>query len=148
MSRERKRRSIFDIMQDYMEELERAADEFFGSAFERPSWDTESSSFEPLWSIFVTADEVVVTADLPYAIPKTVKVEAVGENLIEITAEMKCKRCFEDFGVTHRKGEFSSFRGQIRIPVPVAPEKAKVHFKRGIVEVHLPRKRGYRIKVE
>jgi HSP20 family molecular chaperone IbpA len=148
MSRERKRRSIFDIMQDYMEKFERAADEFFGSVFERPSWDTESRSCEPLWSIFVTPDEVIVTADLPYAKPDTVKVEAISNNLIEIAAEMKCKRCFEDFGITHREGDFSSFRGQIRIPVPVAPEKAKVYFKRGILEIHLPRKRGYRIKVE
>jgi HSP20 family molecular chaperone IbpA len=55
---------------------------------------------------------------------------------------------FADFGITHRKGEFSSFRSRVRIPVPVETERMKIHFKRGILEVHLPRKKGYRIKIE
>jgi len=84
----------------------------------------------------------VVTADLPYVEPETVKVEAVSEDLIEIVAKMRQKLRFDDFGITHRKGEFSSFRCQARIPVPVDTERMKIYFKRGILEVHLPRKRG------
>lgn len=147
MSRERKR-SIFEIMSDYMEEFERMAEEFIESAFERPSWNVESSSLEPLCNVLVTPGEVVVTADLPYAKPETVKVDAIREDLVEITAEMRCKRCFGDFGIGHREGEFSTFRCHVRIPVPVNTERGKASFKRGILEIRLPRKRGYRIKVE
>lgn len=149
MSRERRRRSIFELMHEYMEELERRADEFFESAFaERPRWDVESCSLEPLRSVSVAADEVVITADLPYTKPETVKVEAVSEDLIEIVAEMRGKLRFDDLGIAYRDGEFNCLRCKARIPVPVDTGRMKIHFKRGIIEIHLPRKRGYKIKVE
>ena len=149
MSTGRKRRSIFEIIREHVEELEAFADELLGSALiERPSWDLQSCCLEPLCSVFVSADEVVVTADLPNINPKNIKVEAIGEDLIEINAKMKRKLHFEDFGITHRQGEFSAFRCQTRIPVPVDTKKMKTQFKHGILEVHLPRKKGYKIKVE
>ena len=148
MRKERRRRTVFELMDDYFEELDTIMDEMVESALERPSWDIESSSLEPLCNIFVAADEVVVTADLPYAKPDTIKVKTISKDLIEITAKMKSKKCFQDFGVTHRKGEFSNFRCRIHVPVPVDTKRAKGSFRHGIFEVHMPRKRGYRIKVE
>jgi len=136
-------------MSEYMEEFESLADELMGLAFpERPSWNTESCCLEPLCNVFVAPNEVMVTADLPNTEPETVKVEAVSENLIEIAAKMKRKMRFDDFGITHREGEFSSLRCQIRIPVPVDAKQMKTSLKRGILEIYLPRKRGYEIKVE
>jgi len=149
MSTERKKRSIFEIIREHVEDLEAFADRLMESAFvERPSWDLQSCCLEPLCSVFVSVDEVVVTADLPNIDPRNIKVEAVAEDLIEIAAKMKRKLHFEDFGVTHRQGEFSAFRCQTRIPVPVNIKQMKTQFKRGILEVHLPRKKGYRIKIE
>jgi len=149
MSTERKKRSIFEIIREHVEDLEAFADRLVESAFvERPSWDLQSCCLEPLCSVFVSVDEVVVTADLPNIDPRNIKVEAVAEDLIEIAAKMKRKLHFEDFGVTHRQGEFSAFRCQTRIPVPVNIKQMKTQFKRGILEVHLPRKKGYRIKIE
>ena len=147
MSRERRKRSVFEIMREYMERFDDWADELLEST-EHPSWDLQSCCLEPLWDIFVTADEVVVTADLPYTQPETVEVKAVEENIIEISAKMRHRMRFDDFGVTHRKGEFSSFHSRVRIPVHVETERMKIHFKRGILEVHLPRRKGYRIKIE
>ena len=149
MYKRRRKRSIFDLMSEYMEEFEALADEFMETAFaERPSWDTESCCLEPLCNVFVTPDEVVVTADLPNTEPETLKVKAVSENLIEIAAKMKRKMRFDDFGITHREGEFSSLRCQTRLPVPVDTRRMKISFKRGILEIRFPRKRGYEIKVE
>jgi len=149
MSTRRRRRSIFEIMREHVEDLEAFADRLIESALmEKPSWDLQSCCLEPLCSVFVSADEVVITADLPNIDPKNIKVEAVGEDLIEINAKMKRKIHFTDFGITHRQGEFSAFRCQTRIPVPVDTKKMKTQFKRGILEVHLPRKKGYQIKVE
>ena len=136
-------------MSEYMEEFEALADELMRSAFpEHPSWNIESCCLEPLCNVFVTPDEVVVTADLPNTEHESVKVEAVGEDLIEITAKMKRKMRFDDFGISHREGEFSSLRCQTRIPVPVDTKRMKISLKRGILEIRLPRKRGYEIKVE
>jgi len=144
-----RRRSIFDLISDYLEDLETFSEELGEAAVaERPSWDLRSCCIEPLCSVFVAADEVVVTADLPNTDPDTIKVEQVNKDTLEIRAEMKRKIRFNEFGITHRQGEFQFFRCQTHIPVPVDAKKMKTRFKRGILEVHLPRKRGVRIKVE
>ena len=144
----RRRRSIFDIMWEYMEELERRTDELMREVFEKPSWDLETRSLEPLFNISVTPDEVVVTADMPYVDPETVEIEKLDEDLIEVSAKMRVKVTFRDLGVRHREGEFSCFRCRVPLPVPVEVGKAKIRVRRGILEIRLPRKRGYRIEVE
>ena len=149
MYERRRTRSIFDLMSKYIEEFEALADELMESAFaERLSWNIESCCLDPLCNVFVTPEEVVITADLPNAEHESVKVEALSEDLIEITAEMKRKMRFEDFGITHREGEFSSFRCQPHIPVPVDARRMKISFKHGILEIRFPRKRGHKIRVE
>jgi HSP20 family molecular chaperone IbpA len=136
-------------MRSYFEDWETFADELLESArMERPSWDIKSCCLEPLCNVFVSTDEVVVTADLPNIDPKTIKVEAAGTNIIEIKAGMKRKIRFHDFGITHREGEFTSFRCHVHIPVPVDMKKIETKFKRGILEACIPRKKGYRIKVK
>ncbi|MFQ6074405.1 MAG: Hsp20/alpha crystallin family protein, partial [Candidatus Bathyarchaeia archaeon] len=72
----------------------------------------------------------------------------ISPDTLEIRAEMKRKIRFDEFGITHREGEFTFFRCQTNIPVPVNMNRIKTEFKQGILEVHLPRKKGYRIKVE
>ena len=149
MHERRRKRSIFDLMSEYMEEFEALADELMESTFaEHPSWNTESCCLEPLCNVFVTPEEVVITADLPNTEHESVKVEALSEDLIEITAKMKRTMRFDDFGITHREGEFSSLRCQPRIPVPVDIKRMRISFKHGILEIRLPRKRRYEIKVE
>ena len=145
----RRRKDFFELVRDYFEDWETFADELLESAImERPSWDIESCCLEPLCNVFISAEEVVVTADLPNIDPQTIKVEATNANVIEIKADMKRKIRFDDFGITHREGEFSSFRCHVRIPVPVDTKKMDTTSKRGILEVRIPRKKGYRIKVE
>lgn len=145
----RRRRSIFEVMNEYMEDFRTWAEEMIASvAAERPSWNIRSCCLEPLCNVFITVDEAIVTADLPNTDPKSIKVELVSENSVEIRAKMKRRLRFDDFGITHRRGEFSSFRCQVRIPVPVDTEQMKISFKRGVLEVHLPRKKGYEIKIE
>lgn len=148
MSR-RRRRSIFEVMNEYMEDFRTWAEEIIESATaERPSWDIRSCCLEPLCNVFITIDEAIVTADLPNTDPKNIKVEAVSEDSIEIRAKMKRTLRFDDFGITHRRGEFSSFRCQVHIPVLVDTEQMQIDFKRGVLEVRLPRKKGYEIKIE
>ena len=145
----RRRKNLFELMRNYFEDWEAFADELLRPAMmERPSWDIESCCLEPLCNVFISATEVVVTADLPNINPKTIEVNAVNANVIEIKASMKRKIRFHDLGVTHREGEFTSFRCHVHIPVPVDMKKMKTKFKRGILEAHLPRKKGYRIKVK
>jgi len=144
----RRRRSLFDLISDYVEDFELLSEEMERGFTERPSWDTKSCCIEPLCSVFIATDEVVVTADLPNTDSEKIEVKQVDKDTLEIRAEMKRKVSFEEFGITHRKGEFSFFRCQTYIPVAVDAKRMKTQFKRCILEVHLPRKKGVRIKVE
>jgi len=142
MSKKREKPSTFDTMEKYLEEIEALADELMESTFpEGPSWNTETCCLQALSNVFVTSREVIVTADLPNIEPETVKVEAVDENLIEITAKMKKKVRFADLGIYHRQGEFSFLRCQGRVHVAFDAEKMEISYKGGILEVRFPRKK-------
>jgi len=142
MSKKREKPSTFDTMEKYLEEIEALADELMESTFpEGPSWNTETCCLQALSNVFVTSREVIVTADLPNIEPETVKVEAVDENLIEITAKMKKKVRFADLGIYHRQGEFSFLRCQGRVHVAFDAEKMEISCKGGILEVRFPRKK-------
>lgn len=141
MSEKPQKRSIFDVMGEYVEAFDALADELLEATFpEGPSWNTETCCLQALSNVFVTSREVVVTADMPNIEPETVKVEALDETVIQITAKMKKKVRFADLGICHRQGEFSDLRCQDRIQVAFDSEKMKIAFTGGIIEVRFPRK--------
>ena len=144
----RRRRSIFEIISQYFENLEEWTERFREALIEKPSWNHRACTIEPLSNIMVTPTEVIVTVDLPYAEENTIRVKPIGRDTIEILAKMKRKIRFDDLGITHYKGEFQTLHCQTRIPVPVCTDKMKVRFKRGILEIHLFRKRGHEIPIE
>ena len=146
MSTHRRRRSIIDLINEYVEEMEALAEELL--PIQHPSWNIEAHTIEPLCNVFVAPNQVVVTADLPFSDPNSIKVEPIDDKTLEISARMKRRVCCEDLGIIHHKGEFSTFNCQTRISVPVDMKKRDVKFKKGILEVRLPRKKGYEIKVE
>ncbi|MGQ9529984.1 MAG: Hsp20/alpha crystallin family protein [Candidatus Bathycorpusculaceae bacterium] len=147
MSTKRKR-SFFDIIDEYFENLEEWTEQLGERILERPSWNQKTCTMEPLRDIMVTPTEVIVTVDLPYTEESTIKVKPLDRNTIEITAKLKRKIRFDDFGITHYKGEFQTFHCSTRIPVSVDMEKMEVRFKKGILEIRLPRKHEYTIPVE
>jgi HSP20 family molecular chaperone IbpA len=141
MSEKLRKRSIFDVMGEYVEAFDALADELLeATSPEGPSWNTETCCLQALSNVFVTTREVVVTADMPNIETETVKVEAIDEMLIQITAKMKKKVRFADLGICHRQGEFSTLRCQDRIQVAFDSEKMKIAFTGGIIEVRFPRK--------
>jgi len=144
----RKRHSIFEIMDEYFENLEEWAERFRESLIERPSWNCRACTMEPLRDMMVTHDKVIVTVDLPYSEENTVQVKPVSKDTIEISAKMKRKVSFDDFGITHYKGEFQKLHCQTRIPVPVHMDRMEVRFKKGILEIHLTRKHEHEISIE
>lgn len=145
---EKKRRSIFDIIDNYFESLEEWAERIMEGLIDKPSWNQKACTMEPLRNIMVTPTEVIVTVDLPYTKEDTIKIKPIDNRTIEISAKMKRKIRFDEFGIIHHKGEFETLHCQTRIPVPVYMDKMEVHFKKGILEIRLPRKHEYTIPVE
>lgn len=102
-------------------------------------WNVAAACIEPLYNLFVGAAEVVITVDLPYVNQMQVKLQCPSNDSVEIYAETSRKITFKDLGVKHRHGEFTCYHARIRIPVPVDESKISSKFKRGVLEVHLPR---------
>jgi HSP20 family molecular chaperone IbpA len=144
----RRKRTIFDVINEYFESLEEYADRLSEALMERPSWNCRTCTIEPLRNITITPTEVVVTVDLPYTEENKIQVRPISNDTVEVMAEMRRKIRFGDFGITHYEGEFQTFRCQTRIPVPVYMDKMEIRFKKGILEVRLPRKHGYEIPIE
>ena len=105
-----------------------------------PGWNVAAACIQPLYNLFVTAKDVVLTVDLPYVEQKGVKLKRSTEDSIELYAETNRKITFRDLGIKHRHGEFTCFHAIIRMPVPVDERKLTKKFKRGLLEVHIPRK--------
>jgi len=146
MMDKKKSQSIYDLIREYLKEAEELKKGF--PSAERPSWDLRACTLEPLSNIFVAAKEVIITADLPFVQPDSVKVEPISRNRLEITAGMKRKVTSKDLGMAHHEAEFSTFSCQTRIPVPVYIRRMQTSFKRGVLEIRMPRKRAYKIPVK
>jgi HSP20 family molecular chaperone IbpA len=136
----RKRRSISEIVDEYFANLEGWAERVAGTFGERPSWNLRECSIEPLREMVVTPKEVLVTVDLPFTNRTGVRVKPVGSSSLEISAKMNKTVKLNDLGVTYSKGEFQKYHCQLHIPVPVSMKKIVVNYKKGMLEVHLPRK--------
>ena len=138
----KRRRSAADDFDSFFEDLRSEVEEWRNKLVERPSWNLKASTIEPLSDLIVAPTEVVVTVDLPFTRESTLQVKAVGEDALEVSAKMKRKMTFKDMGMIHQVGEFQKFHFLSRIPVPVQMKKMKIRFKKGILEVHMPRKSG------
>lgn len=141
MAIEKKRRPFIDIFDRYFDDMERELDTWRESFVEGPSWNLKASTMEPLKSMRVLPTEVVVTVDLPLTKESSLKVKALDENTLEISAQMRRKMTFKELGITHHKGEFQKFHAHMRVPVAVQMSKMKTKFKKGMLEIHLPRRR-------
>jgi HSP20 family molecular chaperone IbpA len=136
----RRRRSIWEIVDEHFSDVERWAERLENIYAERPSWNLRDSSIEPLREMTVTPTEVMITVDLPFTSKANVKVKPVGTSSLEITAKMSKVIKLKELGVTHCKGEVQKYHSPLHIPVPVYTKKMTVNYKKGILEVRLPRK--------
>jgi HSP20 family molecular chaperone IbpA len=102
-------------------------------------WNVAAACIQPLYNLFVTAKEVVLTIDLPYVEERSVNLKRSTEDSIEVYAETNRKITFKDLGMKHRRGEFTCYHAIIRMPVAVNERKITKKFKRGLLEVHIPR---------
>jgi len=145
LSIERKH-TISEIVDRYFEEMEHEFEHWGRTLTDKPSWNQKNCTIEPLHDMKITPTEVIVTVDLPLTFENKVQVKPLDESTLEISAKMKRKVRFSELGITHCEGEFQKLRCYSRVPVPVQMNKMKMKFKKGILEVHLPRKRKSSIK--
>ncbi len=81
-----------------MEEFEALSDKIRAFAFLKVQTGTQKhAAFMLFLMFFITPREVIVTADLPYIEPGTVKIEAIYENVIADFCADEEKNMFQRF---------------------------------------------------
>ena len=93
----------------------------------------------PLYNLYESGDEVVLTADLPGANKAEIELVA-GEDYFKI--EAPCRSPV-------RKIQEGRYILHVRLPVKIDPETIRARYKEGVLEVVAKKKiTGYKIKVE
>jgi HSP20 family molecular chaperone IbpA len=109
------------------------------STIHASGWNVAAACIEPLYNLMVGVAEAVLTVDLPYVNQKQLKLSCPADDVLEIDAKTSRKITFRELGIKHRHGEFTYYHVRIRIPFPIDEARMKKKFKRGVLEVHLPR---------
>lgn len=104
-------------------------------------WNVATACIKPLYNVFVGAAEVILTIDLPYVNSKGVKLRCPVSDVLEVYAQTSKKITFKALGAKHRQGEFTYYHARIRIPVQVDKKKIASKIRRGVLEIHIPRKK-------
>jgi HSP20 family protein len=111
-----------------------------------PVVDAERGEVEPLYEVVDAGDKVLVRVDLPKASKEAVEVSIVGRRLV-VRASLRepLRLCDVPY---YARCEVSGYRLELELPPDVDAESAQATFRSGYLEVTIPRRRSFRVKVE
>jgi len=129
-------RMLLDELKRIEAEIGRMEEEFFRMVKEA---EAMRGCITPLYNIYESGDEVILTADLPGASRDEIDLRA-GEDYFKI--EAPCRSPL-------RRVEEGRYVLHVRLPVKIDPESVRARYKDGVLEVVAKKKlMGYRIKIE
>jgi len=124
-----------------MARMDREMEDLFGRFFREWPWARgagEIRGWAPAVDMLDRKDEVVLRADLPGLEQKDIEV-LVEDGTLTIRGERREEKEAkeEDYYVTERWA--GAFSRSVALPPGVDPEKIQASFKKGVLEVHLPK---------
>lgn len=119
--------------------LRRQMDHLMESFFGREPLGYERERWIPAVDVAETKDEIVVKVEAPDMDEKDISVTLSGENLM-IKGERKSEKEEKDKHFHRIERCFGSFQRVITLPVSVDQEKIKANYKKGVLDIHLPKK--------
>ncbi|RLE68326.1 MAG: hypothetical protein DRJ45_08140 [Thermoprotei archaeon] len=129
-------RRVLNELRRMEEEFGRVEDEFFRLMKEA---EERRGCITPLYNLYESGDEVILTADLPGASKEEIDLTA-GEDYFRI--EAPCRSPI-------RGGEGRRYILHVRLPVQIDPESVRARYKEGVLEVVAKKKvKGYRVRIE
>jgi len=128
------------------EEMERFLEETWKrpfSWFERPSWLpgrglTGVGEVSASIDLYEDGNDIVVTAELPGIDKENIDVH-LTEDSLTISGEKKKEEKLEEKNYYRFERSYGSFSRRIAMPVPIQTDKAKAHFKDGVLEIRVPK---------
>lgn len=132
--------------------MEEMFEDLFHRPFGRPWWPSLPRLFEgmeptPSVDIFEEGDDVVVKTELPGMEKDDVDVN-LTENAITISGEKKKEEKVEKKDYYHFERSYGSFSRTFTLPAEVQTDKAKASFKKGVLEVRIPKTEEAKKKVK
>jgi HSP20 family protein len=116
-------------------QMDRLMESFFGREPGLPAVER----WAPAIDVAETKDEILVKAELPGMEEKDISVTLSGDNLM-IKGERKSEKEEKDKHFHRIERSYGSFQRVIGLPVSVDQEKITAEYKKGVLEVHLPKK--------
>lgn len=132
--------------------MEEMFEDFFRRPLGRPWLPSLPRLFEgmeptPSVDIFEEGDDVVVKTELPGMEKDDVDVN-LTENAITISGEKKKEEKVEKKDYYHFERSYGSFSRTFTLPAEVQTDKAKASFKKGVLEVRIPKTEEAKKKVK
>ncbi|HET6380563.1 MAG TPA: Hsp20/alpha crystallin family protein [candidate division Zixibacteria bacterium] len=95
-------------------------------------------SLAPAMDVHQTADEIVVTANLPGVKADDVDITITGQTL-SIRGEMKADETVERDQYLYRERRFGTFHRQLQLPVRVQGDAATASYEDGVLTLRIPK---------
>lgn len=127
---------------DELEEMRKDMEEVFGSrTFGRRFPELrliEQQAWTPSVDMFEQNNELVVRADLPGLDPKDIRV-TLEHDVLTIEGERKHEKEIKEESFFRREATFGKFLRRMGLQPGLKPEDMKATYKKGVLEVRLPR---------
>ena len=107
-------------------------------AMAREIFDGERSSFCTSLDVYREKDELIVKAELPGIKKKDLDI-SLEDDMLTIKAEKKKEKVTEDATYYISERRFGQYSRTIALPFHVDAEKISATFKKGLLEVRLPK---------
>jgi HSP20 family protein len=117
-------------------EMDRVFDRFWGGD---PAGLPAFGTWSPTLDVAVTADTVVVTAEIPGMDAENIHVSLQDEAILILKGEKKQEKEEKDERHYHAERPYGVFARSIRLPVAVDGSQAVATFKNGVLTVTLPK---------
>jgi HSP20 family protein len=124
------------MMRSPFREMARDMEEMFGRAF--PAWSDKERGWAPSVDMIDEKDEIVVKADLPGIDEKDIEVTVQDGSLV-IRGERKTEKEEKKDDYYYAERSYGAFLRSLPLPAHVEAERVKASFKKGVLEVHLPK---------
>ena len=124
------------LMRSPFRDLAREMEDTFGRFF--PAWSSEERGWMPAIDMVDQNDEIVVKADLPGLDEKDIEV-TVQDGTLTIRGERKAEKEEKKEDYYYAERSYGAFMRSLPLPRGVDADKVKATFKKGVLEVHLPK---------
>jgi len=99
-----------------------------------PTWGDKERGWDPIVDMVDQKDEIVVKADLPGLEEKDIEV-TMQDSTLTIRGERKEKKENDYFA----ERSYGAFVRSLPLPAAVDADRVKATFKKGVLEIHLPK---------